>query len=164
LWRITKFSFKKRVSVSFEFKRRSYTRPDGFPIGCTNKGGDVYINNHLSFKFKYHFNDVMKKFSVVGAAVIPSSIDHTETSCDEDKPLPQDRPKLKLKDSTQNIQWTYSVDWEASEIKWASRYDAYISSSSDDYKVHWFSIVNSLMIVFFLTGMVAMISKTSFSC
>jgi transmembrane 9 superfamily member 2/4 len=91
--------------------------------------------------------------------VIPSSIEHTETSCEEDKPLPEGRGKLKLTDLTKNIQWTYSVDWEASETRWASRFDAYIQSSTEDYKVHWFSIVNSLMIVFFLTGMVAMISE-----
>eukprot|EP01080_Neovahlkampfia_damariscottae_P001652 gene1652-12777_t len=139
-------------------KKKFYTRPDGFPIGCKTKKNEYFINNHLTFKLKYHLNKNMNKYSIVGAAVIPSSIDHTETSCDEDKPLPEGRDKLKLKvDTTQNIQWTYSVVWESSEIRWASRFDAYIQSSSDDYKVHWFSIVNSLMIVFFLTGMVAMI-------
>lgn len=44
------------------------------------------------------------------------------------------------------------VKWEASDIKWASRWDTYLLMG--DEQIHWFSIVNSLMIVLFLTGMV----------
>jgi len=42
-----------------------------------------------------------------------------------------------------------------SDIKWASRWDIYLLMTDD--QIHWFSIINSLMIVLFLTGMVAMI-------
>jgi len=48
-----------------------------------------------------------------------------------------------------------SVSVQESEVKWASRWDAYLLMS--DNQIHWFSIVNSLMIVLFLSGMVAMI-------
>jgi transmembrane 9 superfamily member 2/4 len=44
---------------------------------------------------------------------------------------------------------------QKSPIKWASRWDTYLLTH--DEPIHWFSIVNSLMIVLFLTGMVAMI-------
>ena len=44
---------------------------------------------------------------------------------------------------------------QASDIKWASRWDTYLLMTDD--QIHWFSIINSLMIVLFLTGMVAMI-------
>jgi transmembrane 9 superfamily member 2/4 len=44
---------------------------------------------------------------------------------------------------------------QKSPIKWASRWDTYLLMH--DEPIHWFSIVNSLMIVLFLTGMVAMI-------
>jgi transmembrane 9 superfamily protein 2/4 len=54
------------------------------------------------------------------------------------------------------VVWTYDVTWEPSETAWASRWDVFLSGSPDD-QIHWFSIVNSLMIVLFLTGMVAMI-------
>lgn len=40
-------------------------------------------------------------------------------------------------------------------IKWASRWDTYLLMNDD--QIHWFSIINSLMIVRFLSGMVAMI-------
>ena len=49
----------------------------------------------------------------------------------------------------------YDVLWEYSDVKWASRWDVYLYAT--DEQIHWFSIVNSLMIVLFLTGMVAMI-------
>ncbi|KAG2241322.1 hypothetical protein Bca52824_096693 [Brassica carinata] len=45
--------------------------------------------------------------------------------------------------------------FQESEVKWASRWDAYLLMN--DNQIHWFSIVNSLMIVLFLSGMVAMI-------
>ncbi|RWW09182.1 hypothetical protein GW17_00027340 [Ensete ventricosum] len=44
---------------------------------------------------------------------------------------------------------------QPSEIKWASRWDTYLLMNDD--QIHWFSIINSFMIVLFLSGMVAMI-------
>jgi hypothetical protein len=44
---------------------------------------------------------------------------------------------------------------QPSEIRWASRWDTYLKMTDD--QIHWFSIVNSVMIVLFLSGMVAMI-------
>merc|ERR1719163_1295784 len=46
--------------------------------------------------------------------------------------------------------------WEPSPVKWASRWDVFLKGSPDG-QIHWFSIINSLMIVLFLTGMLAMI-------
>ena len=40
-------------------------------------------------------------------------------------------------------------------MRWASRWDTYLLMMDD--QIHWFSIINSLMIVLFLSGMVAMI-------
>ncbi|KAF2313029.1 hypothetical protein GH714_008809 [Hevea brasiliensis] len=51
--------------------------------------------------------------------------------------------------------FTYDVEFQESDVKWASRWDTYLLMSDD--QIHWFSIVNSLMIVLFLSGMVAMI-------
>ncbi|KAK9999583.1 hypothetical protein SO802_019186 [Lithocarpus litseifolius] len=47
------------------------------------------------------------------------------------------------------------VGFEESDVKWASRWDTNLLMADD--QIHWFSIVNSLMIVLFLSGMVAMI-------
>lgn len=44
---------------------------------------------------------------------------------------------------------------QESDIRWASRWDTYLKMTDD--QIHWFSIINSVMIVVFLSGMVAMI-------
>jgi transmembrane 9 superfamily protein 2/4 len=48
------------------------------------------------------------------------------------------------------------VKWEKSDLQWARRWEVYLKGNPDD-EIHYFSIVNSLMIVLFLTGVVAMI-------
>ena len=58
-------------------------------------------------------------------------------------------------DEPDEVIWTYDVAWEQSDIRWASRWDLYMYMGEDD--VHWFSIINSLVVVLFLGGMVAMI-------
>ena len=66
--------------------------------------------------------------------------------------------KLKKAGGRLEVIWTYDVTWERSNIKWASRWDMYLNANSKtDEDVHWFAIINSLLIVVFLTGMVAMI-------
>jgi len=70
--------------------------------------------------------------------------------------VPQAVSDLNLKEgATVPIIWTYDVLWEASSIKWAFRWDVYLKMT--DSQIHWFSIVNSIMIVLFLTGMIALI-------
>merc|ERR1719461_2481168 len=57
--------------------------------------------------------------------------------------------------SHEEIVYTYDVVWSESEIRWASRWDNYLKMTGG--QIHWFSILNSLMIMLFLSGMVAMI-------
>jgi len=55
------------------------------------------------------------------------------------------------------IPFTYSVRFRKNnDIRWASRWD-YILKSLPQTRIQWFSILNSLIIVLFLSGMVAMI-------
>lgn len=54
-----------------------------------------------------------------------------------------------------DLAFWFSLYMQESEIKWASRWDTYLLMTDD--QIHWFSIINSLMIVLFLSGMVAMI-------
>ena len=54
--------------------------------------------------------------------------------------------------------FTYDVQWRSSEVRWASRWDVYLTmNNAVSDKVHWFSIINSVLIVLFLAFMVAMI-------
>jgi transmembrane 9 superfamily member 2/4 len=132
---------------------------DGFPIGCGQDNPTFYLNNHLSFHIKYYQDKETKKYFIVGVGVIPASIEHTSTSCSNGKEVPSNLPKFSLKSGIKSVPWTYSVDWEETEIKWGSRWDAYLHiNDPKEYTVHWFSILNSFGIVLFLTGIAAMIS------
>lgn len=116
------------------------------------------IINHLSFTIKYN----TKKDGgnvIVGAEVIPSSVKHNENSCSPEKSMEWDKlHRLDLNDDLKNIAFSYSVRWEKSNIPWGSRWDAYLNTGTgDELRIHWFSIINSVMIALFLSGMVAMI-------
>ena len=50
-----------------------------------------------------------------------------------------------------NLMFSYEVEWHSSEVRWASRWDTYLAMS--DVQIHWFSIINSVVVVFFLAGM-----------
>uniref|UniRef100_A0ACD5XZ53 Uncharacterized protein n=1 Tax=Avena sativa TaxID=4498 RepID=A0ACD5XZ53_AVESA len=126
-----------------------------------------FIHNHLSFLVKFHKDDESELSRIVGFEVKPFSIKHQFegkwneantrlSTCD-----PHDNKFVINSETPQEVEvgkdiiFTYDVHFEESEIKWASRWDTYLLMSDD--QIHWFSIVNSLMIVLFLSGMVAMI-------
>jgi transmembrane 9 superfamily member 2/4 len=54
------------------------------------------------------------------------------------------------------VYYSYEVEWVKAETEWADRWDVYLMGSPDD-DIHVFAIVNSLMIVLFLTGAIATI-------
>merc|ERR1712002_772349 len=54
-----------------------------------------------------------------------------------------------------SLHFSYQVVWERSQVKWASRWDVYLDMQ--DTQIHWFSIVNSVVVVFFLSGIITMI-------
>ncbi|CAN1352394.1 Transmembrane 9 superfamily member 8 [Linum perenne] len=126
-----------------------------------------FVHNHLSFTVKYHKDLQTDSARIVGFEVKPYSIKHEyEEKWNDDKTrLLTCDPHTKRTvansntpqevDDKKEIVFTYDVDFLESDVKWASRWDAYLLMSDD--QIHWFSIVNSLMIVLFLSGMVAMI-------
>lgn len=70
---------------------------------------------------------------------------------------PLEFPAELAKGEKFNITYTYSVTFtQNNSIKWSSRWD-YILESMPHTNIQWFSILNSLVIVLFLSGMVAMI-------
>ncbi|RLN05494.1 transmembrane 9 superfamily member 9-like [Panicum miliaceum] len=108
-----------------------------------SKDEKVFIHNHLTFLVKYHKDETTELSRIVGFEVKPFSklVTNSDT--------PQEVEPGK------EIIFTYDVGFEESDVKWASRWDTYLLMTDD--QIHWFSIVNSLMIVLFLSGMVAMI-------
>ncbi|CAI9765769.1 unnamed protein product [Fraxinus pennsylvanica] len=143
----------------------------GFHIGLIGryagkKEQKYFINNHLTFTVKFHKDEQTDAARIVGFEVKPFSVRHEYEGKWNDKTrLTTCDPHAKLtvtsSDSPQEVEdkkeiiFTYDVEFKESEIKWASRWDTYLYMADD--QIHWFSIVNSLMIVLFLSGMVAMI-------
>ncbi|CAJ1344901.1 unnamed protein product [Effrenium voratum] len=132
----------------------SYT--NGFPVGL-KIDRSYFVHNHIQIGLYYHTNaEEFEGSRVVGFEVFPLSIQQQKNSdgtlqCgDMDDPVPHfDLMK------EQSITYSYDVVWIPSPIRWASRWDNYLKMHEG--QIHWFSIINSLMIVLFLSGMVAMI-------
>eukprot|EP00201_Polytomella_parva_P016206 CAMPEP_0175052398 /NCGR_PEP_ID=MMETSP0052_2-20121109/8340_1 /TAXON_ID=51329 ORGANISM="Polytomella parva, Strain SAG 63-3" /NCGR_SAMPLE_ID=MMETSP0052_2 /ASSEMBLY_ACC=CAM_ASM_000194 /LENGTH=743 /DNA_ID=CAMNT_0016316803 /DNA_START=18 /DNA_END=2249 /DNA_ORIENTATION=- len=108
-------------------------------------------------------NDDPEYYMVVGFEVSPCSV----------KLAPPSNPNALIKEATcsdddeenvskwqeikegEKIVYTYSVYWQESDIRWASRWDAYLRMPGG--KVHVFSILNSLLVVILMASAVAVI-------
>lgn len=122
--------------------------------------GKPYVNNHLRFIVKYHKSELYNGARIVGFEVEAYSVKHSYDGTWDDKapkltsvPLRPDLPPMPA--WAPEVIFTYDVVWEYSDIAWASRWDLYLYMGDD--QVHWFSILNSLVIVLLLSGIVAMI-------
>ncbi|KAL8430317.1 hypothetical protein ACSSS7_005985 [Eimeria intestinalis] len=56
-----------------------------------------------------------------------------------------------------SIHFTYDVVFQPSPIPWSERWDIYLANARDRPLIHWFSIVNSLVVLLLLSALVAMI-------
>jgi len=145
----------------------------GFPIGCKpgSKSKDAcnflgggltetsyYPFNHVDITIDYHpyVDDWGSQVSpeagrLVRAKIVPKSVEHDgDKSTDKLLEIPSSA-------STVTIKYSYSVIFkENAEVRWSSRWDHMLESMPHS-NIQWFSILNSVVIVFFLSGMVAMI-------
>ncbi|VFR02591.1 unnamed protein product [Cuscuta campestris] len=144
----------------------------GFHVGLKgiyagSKDEKYFIHNHLTFTVKFHKDAQTNAARIVGFEVKPFSVKHeydgkwTDNNTRLNTCDPHAKHTVTTSDSPQEVAdkkeiiFTYDVEFQESDIKWASRWDTYLLMTDD--QIHWFSIVNSLMIVLFLSGMVAMI-------
>eukprot|EP00754_Rhynchopus_humris_P007413 Rhum_TRINITY_DN13446_c1_g1::Rhum_TRINITY_DN13446_c1_g1_i1::g.60474::m.60474/K17086/TM9SF2_4; transmembrane 9 superfamily member 2/4 len=141
--------------------------PRGWPVGVSKKctGSHNYINNHLLFKITV--NEHQKgEYIIVRVRVAPQSIDWEKAgikTCGADFDASKSyAPLTTEKASGKVVHWTYGVEWSVSkDLTWSNRWDEYLSSSianvSGESWRHWYSILNSLLIVLCLSAIVAMI-------
>jgi transmembrane 9 superfamily protein 2/4 len=138
----------------------------GFDLGTAKEvqapdgGNDVIatLNNHYDIVIDYH-EASKDNFRVVGVIVDPSSfsdngqyINNAEGYCGDD----QNPVVLSIDDGQpSSVTFTYSVWWRLSPTPFATRWDKYLHVY--DPRIHWFSLVNSAVIVVFLIGMVSTI-------
>ncbi|GLT97675.1 hypothetical protein SLE2022_152300 [Rubroshorea leprosula] len=102
-------------------------------------------------------------YMVVGFEVVPCSVMLNANAVKNLKMYEKYPTSVKCDPNTvsmpikegEPIVFTYEVAFEESDIKWPSRWDAYLKMEAS--KVHWFSILNSLMVITFLAGIVLVI-------
>ncbi|XP_043255737.1 transmembrane 9 superfamily member 2 [Colletes gigas] len=154
----------------------------GFPMGCffretrsqqdtcsingaIKKAKTYYLFNHVDLTITYHsgakeeWGSAFKENGgrIISVKVVPRSIKHdVVANCDNKALLDIPHDPLPV-DKELEVIYTYSVKFlEDNTIKWSSRWD-YILESMPHTNIQWFSILNSLIIILFLSGMVAMI-------
>lgn len=130
----------------------------GYRFGMYAKQSDeVYLNNHIALRLYYH-KESEEFYRVVGFEVEPRSIDSKRITTNNDGTCTieagKEMQKINEKEENQ-VTMTYEVEWRPSDTRWASRWDTYLAMS--DVQIHWFSIVNSVIVVFFLAGILSMI-------
>lgn len=129
----------------------------GFALGEV-KNEQPRLNNHYNIYIDYH--QVRKdQYRVVGILVEPESLGESRR-VGEGEDFTADCgnpgvPQLLDERSQTAVTYTYSVQWRASATSFATRWDKYLHVY--DPKIHWFSLINSAVIVMFLIGMVSTI-------
>ncbi|KAI5059937.1 hypothetical protein GOP47_0025032 [Adiantum capillus-veneris] len=158
----------------------------GFPVGYQEEESlkQHFIINHLKFTVLIHEYtdlgsggamatgdglDVVSSgsgggsgFRVVGFEVTPCSIRHAGDSVSKLNMYDNFSPSVDCDEGPQQpvqegeqITFSYDVTFVKSDIRWPSRWDAYLKM--EGARVHWFSILNSLMVIAFLAGIVFVI-------
>jgi transmembrane 9 superfamily protein 2/4 len=155
----------------------------GFPIGFVAPPDytgldqdEVYLYNHLKFTITYKevlddggvhvtgfdVHPVSMKHEITEAGDIPK-IESEVSTCDAtDSPAVVNDLETYLALTSENenddvpVIYSYEVVWQESLLDWADRWDIYVIGGPDE-DIHAFAIINSLMIVLFLTGAIATI-------
>jgi transmembrane 9 superfamily member 2/4 len=154
----------------------------GYPVGFKAppsytglEEDEYYLYNHVKFTISYQEDpSLFEGIRITGFDVHPVSIKHelgdgeitaksVISTCngpdaEEVNNDPSTYLRLRLGATGEDLEVIYSFEvvWQASELPWADRWDVYLIGSPDD-DIHFFAIVNSLMIVLFLTGAIATI-------
>lgn len=171
------------LSGATSFKSADKTRKyyaSGFRIGeelpSSQAGTSTFIiNNHVTLVIRYRNapgrDGERGKKVIVGFEVFPRSI--TADNRTDGLPagienvqepmvlLPNSNGTGENKESegtSLTIPFTYSVYFrEDDKLEWKNRWDMYFVAQNDSSNVHWFAIVNSLVIAGLLTAVVAVI-------
>uniref|UniRef100_A0A183EIA7 Transmembrane 9 superfamily member n=1 Tax=Gongylonema pulchrum TaxID=637853 RepID=A0A183EIA7_9BILA len=127
---------------------------NGYRLGW-EENGRYFVNNHLDIILRYH-QPSPNVYRVVGFEVQPQSIDSSRIKFGNSQECTVgDGGHQEVKRGENKILWTYTVTWEESAIPWASRWDTYLSMK--DVQIHWFSILNSIIVIVCLSGFLSVI-------
>lgn len=131
----------------------------GFALGFVNEENEdrPEFNNHYDIVIDYH-EASKDNYRVVGVLVDPWSTGNSKilgdgrAECDRTDTPP---PVVLNENEVNKVAFTYSVFWRLSPTPFATRWDKYLHVY--ETKIHWFSLINSAIIVVFLVTMVSTI-------
>lgn len=125
----------------------------GFPLGFVHED-QSYIYNHVMLVIRYHRAKNEKgRYHVVGFEVYPKSVineecPHTDAGYENFAVVSTSETEKTV------IPYTYSVYWrEDNTIEYNHRWDLYLEniSTANHNRIHWISLVNSLVLIFLVT-------------
>ncbi|KAI3404631.2 TMN2 [Candida oxycetoniae] len=128
----------------------------GFHIGEVDTDQRAVLYNHFDITIEVHKRgkDI---YRVVGVTADASSMDRSGLSADASPEEFCDSNTLKPvhldKDKDTEVQFTYSVNFQESDIAWATRWDKYLHVY--DPKIQWFSLINFSLVVLILGVVIA---------
>lgn len=126
----------------------------GFALGMVEEANRPILNNHYDIVIDYH-EAGPDNYRVVGVLVDPYSMKDSRILGGKAECGSAQAPVV-LDDKQENkVAFTYSIYWRSSPTPFATRWDKYLHVY--DPKIHWFSLINSAVIVVFLVGMVSTI-------
>uniref|UniRef100_A0A7R9YFF3 Transmembrane 9 superfamily member n=1 Tax=Pinguiococcus pyrenoidosus TaxID=172671 RepID=A0A7R9YFF3_9STRA len=138
----------------------------GFPIGfVTPTEHEIhYLYNHHIITVNYHEDpEHFEGARVVGVEVDVRSVKHqldaegNVVTCEGlNSNAAEQQFNFQSVEEPGQVTWTYDVKWVPSARPWSRRWEVFLRASLNN-KLHFFSIINSLMIVVFLGGIVALI-------
>ena len=124
----------------------SSTRTARPPFSTTTSLQFSLPHLQIAFTILYHKN-TDNSYRIVGVHAAPSSIDYVEH---DGKLLSRGVDSLMMLKAPCTVTFTYTVQFEASEIDYGSRWDIYLKNSRGK-GAHWFSLMNSFCMALFLT-------------
>ncbi|CAG8983293.1 hypothetical protein HYALB_00002731 [Hymenoscyphus albidus] len=120
----------------------------GFALGSTDRS-NMHLNNHYDIIIDYH-QVSPGQYRVVGVIVQPESRKKNLEGMGKDLSCGQGSNPVILSETDETtVNFSYGVYWRESPTAWATRWDKYLHVF--DPKIHWFSLINSAIIVIFLT-------------
>jgi transmembrane 9 superfamily protein 2/4 len=167
------------ITDSLDDEKKYYI--PGFSLGYI-KNNEYFLNNHLMMVIRYH-KELNNEFSIVGFEIYPKSVEdyHCPGASRNYKNL-----KLDSNAETQLLQFTYSVYWrEDNQLEYKDRWKLYIdpslidsngklinnnnninnnlNKSSNNKTIHWVSLINSFVIISFVSLIVGFIFLITFN-
>ncbi|ODQ57613.1 hypothetical protein WICANDRAFT_64962 [Wickerhamomyces anomalus NRRL Y-366-8] len=126
----------------------------GFPLGFVRDGG-TFIHNHVMLVIRFHTEKNGKR-TIVGFEVYPRSVNDFHCPGASKN---HDNFKLDLENKENVvIPFTYAVYWrEEDKVSWSERWNLYYTGEVNDDHIHWLSLINSLVLVSFLSAVVGVV-------